>query len=546
MGERVEAFGMEASEMGGFRQPEIPREQLVLWERRLDEAVPMDHPVRHVDELLRSEAFRETFERWQRRYVLVDGKPPYHPRDLAGLYVYGMLNGLRSSRQLEAACHNRIDVIWLMSGQCPDHSTIAAFVTEHAEGLRDVMKDVLEVGIRARLLKTKHVAVDGTKVEADAGKGSVHREGTIAVELAGLDEQIAALAAEWRANEVRESNLLGEEVPWQAGRSGTEAQRLAKMKRQQERLRAALGAIERRREESAGRKSTRAECSVTDPDSRVMPDKEKRRKPNFNAQLAVDVESGAILAEDVNDETEDSGQLLGMLERVKANCEALPGEASADSQYNTGPALAALEKAGVVGYLPDSGENSGLKSPDGPEAQAVAAAQTGETLRDEQWAALPKDSKGRITKAAFRYDREADMYRCPMGSTLRFVGTSRLTMKWGVAIRRRYRGTPACGRCARASVCCENAATGRTVNRDQYEDHRERMRARMSSEQGRSRYRLRRQTVEPRFGQIKRTLGIRRFLRRGLRGVRAEWTLACLAVNLGILLRRWQEVQAVL
>jgi transposase len=272
--------------MAGFRQPEIPRDQLVLWKQRLDEAVPIDHPVRQVDYLLRSDAFSKTFKAWEREYVLVEGKPPYHPRDLAALYVYGMLNRIRSSRQLEAACHNRIDVVWLMSGQCPDHSTIAPFVTQYLERLRDLLKDVLHVGIRAELIKTKHTAVDGTKVEADAGKGSVYREETIAEKLAGLDEQIAALEAEWEANEARETNLLGEEVPWTPGGSGTDGQRLAKMKRQQACLQKALKAIERRRDQSAGRKATKAICSVTDPDSRVMPDKEKRRKPNFNAQLA--------------------------------------------------------------------------------------------------------------------------------------------------------------------------------------------------------------------------------------------------------------------
>jgi len=70
-------------------------------------------------------------------------------------------------------------------------------VSAHLERLRDLMKDVLHVVIRAKLIKTKHTAVDGTKVEADAGKGSVHREETIAEKLAGLDEQIAALEAEW-------------------------------------------------------------------------------------------------------------------------------------------------------------------------------------------------------------------------------------------------------------------------------------------------------------------------------------------------------------
>ena len=73
--------------MSGFRELEMSREQMVLWSRRLDDAIPVDHPVRHMDELLHSEAFRDTFREWERRYVLVEGKPPYHPRDVAGLYL---------------------------------------------------------------------------------------------------------------------------------------------------------------------------------------------------------------------------------------------------------------------------------------------------------------------------------------------------------------------------------------------------------------------------------------------------------------------------
>lgn len=532
--------------MAGFRQPETPRDQLTLWTQRLDDAIPVDHPVRHLDYLLQSGALSETFATWERQYVLVEGKPPYHPRVLAGLYVYGMLNGIRSSRQLEAACYNRIDVRWLMSGQCPDHSTIAAFVSQHLERLRALMKDILGVGIRAKLIKTKHVAVDGTKIEADAGKGSVHSEETIAEALSRLDEQIAALESAWQANEQRESHLFGDAVAWTPTGSGTDAQRLARMKRQQTRLGEALAAIARRRSESAGRKPTKAICSVTDPDSRVMPDKEGKRKPNYNAQLAVDAESGGILAGDVNDEADDSGQLTPMLRQVASNCGGLPEAVSADSGYNTGPELAALEEDGVVGYLPDSGEQSGLKSSDTPEAQAMAAAQASEPLSAAQWEALPKDSKGRITKASFRYDRRADVVRCPMGAVLGFEGSGQRAMKWGTAIRRRYGGSPGCARCPRSSSCCAKPVRGRTVHRDQYESHRERMRARMSSEAGRSRYRLRRQTVEPRFGQIKRGLGLRRFLRRGLSGVRAEWLVACTAVNVGILLRHWREVQAAL
>ena len=82
-------------------------------------------------------ALPETFREWDRYYVLVEGKPPYHPRALAGSYVYGMLNRIRSSRQLETACYNRLDVIWRMQGQHPDHSTIADCVTEPISQLAD-------------------------------------------------------------------------------------------------------------------------------------------------------------------------------------------------------------------------------------------------------------------------------------------------------------------------------------------------------------------------------------------------------------------------
>jgi len=139
--------------MSGFRTPEVPREQLVLWEHRLEDALPADHQVRHLDVLLGSEAFAATFREMEGAYVLNRGQPPYHPRDLAGLYLYGMLHRIRSSRQLEAACYSRLDVIWLMQGQSPDHSTIADFVGRHGKTLRKFFKDTLEVLIGAELVK---------------------------------------------------------------------------------------------------------------------------------------------------------------------------------------------------------------------------------------------------------------------------------------------------------------------------------------------------------------------------------------------------------
>lgn len=525
--------------MAGFRKPELPREQMVLWSHRLEEAIPVDHPVRQVAYLLESDAFRATFRQWAGEYDLLEGQPPYHPRDLTGLYIYGMLNRLRSSRQLEAACWNRLDVIWLMSGQHPDHSTIAAFVKQHGKYLQRVFRDTVRAAVQSGLVKLEHVSVDGTRIEADAGRGSVRSEGTLAAHLARLDGQMAALEQEWLANEAREGNLFGGQTPWVPPSSGSIPARLKQMKAQQERLRKALDAIVHRREECEGGKPPRAIASVTDPDSRIMPDKEGRNKPNYNSQIGVDAATGVIVAQDVNDRAEDSGQMTPLLSQMAQQVGALPREVSADSQYNTGPELEALEQMGVTGFLPGSGERE-VPAAETPAAQAIAAAQAGATLTDEQWQALPKDKAGRITKQAFRYDVASDRYVCPRGQVLEFLRHSEDRKNWGVAVRAQYGNCPGCPSCPRAGMCSQ-ARDGRTVNRDQYEDHRRRMSARMQTEAGRWRYRLRRQTVEPRFGHIKRSLGLRRFLHRGMEAVRTEWSLVCTAVNVSIMLKHWPE-----
>jgi len=534
--------------MSGFREPECPREQLVLWEQRLDDALPVDHPVRHFELLLCSGAFAETFAAWEREYVLLEGKPPYHPRDLAGLYLYGMMNRIRSSRQLECSTYNRLDVIWLMQNQHPDHSTIADFVKKHGKRLRALFRDGLRVLLRAGLVKLEHLAVDGTKVEADAGRKSVYRKASIEAELARVEAQIDALEKAWKENEARESSLFGADAPWSPKASSKLPQALARSQRKAERLQQAIQEISRREAEScAPRQQVKPLASVADPQSRVMRDKEGRTKPNYNAQVAVDAAHGAIVAQDVSDAADDSGQMSPLLEQVPQTCGQMPAEVSADSQYNTGPELAWLEENKVVGHLPDNASSS--KAPGGHSAAEIAVnkALAGEALSDDDWAALPRNTQQKISRVAFRYDEGKDEYTCPAGHRLGYFRSSQDTKKWGVVKRRAYGACAACAGCPRASMCYDAKRTrGRSVIRDQYESYRERMRARMRSAAGRDRYRLRRQTVEPRIGQIKSPLGVRRFMRRGLAAVQTEWAMVCTAVNFLIALNHWDKVAAVL
>jgi len=551
--------------MSGFRAAELDRGQFVLWSHSLDDAIPSDHPVRLFHQLLHSSIFADTFREMEQVYDRMEGAPPYHPRDLAGLYLWGLLVGARSSRKLEDACDNRLDVRWLLRCQQPDHSTIAAFVTRHRPDLRALSRDVLEVGIRAKLVKLEHTSIDGTKVEADAGRDSVRSEAKITSWLGHLDEKIAALEAEWAENEKREqAQALWPTAP--STRAEDPKRQLASLQRKQAQLKQALAQIARRRQEAAPSSvPPKAIASSTDPDCRCMRDKEGRSKPNYNAQIAVDVEAGMIVAEAVNDHPGDQGQLAPMLKAVEDQCGRLPAMASADSGYNSGAELAALETMGVVGYLPDAGEGEPERDASPPSersdpasspslaAEAVQTIREGKESTEPQWASLPRDGKGLLTREAFVYDSEQDQYRCPAGQVLSLTVVASSQRSGGKVERRRYGfeggkhdPPPPCATCARAGSCCRDPARGRRIERDQYEEYRERLRARMRAAEGRSVYARRRETVEPRFGYIKQALGVRRFLRRGLEKVQAEWTLVCTAVNVGILLRHGSRVMEVL
>jgi transposase len=532
--------------MAGFRTPEIPRDQLVLWEQRLEDAIPPNHAVRHLDFLLSSSIFSTPFVAMEREYSLVRGQPPYHPRVMSGLYLYGMLRKIRSSRRLEEACYSRLDVIWLMEGQKPDHSTISDFVSKHGQDLRKLFRDTLKVMVRAGLIKLEHVAIDGSKVEGDAGKKSIRKEAKIRSWEAHLEEKITALEKEWAENEQREASLYGDSSSWFTPKAKNAKQELAHLERQQARLRQALAQIARRRQEHVGRKAPAAVASTTDPDARSMKDKEGRSKANYNTQLGVDGAFGAIVAADVNDQPDDSGQLTGMVEQVIENCGRAPGGVSADSQYNSGPELAAMEEKQIDCYMPDAGQNSEAAPLDAVQQEALEAVRRGCALTQSQCEALPKNSHGRIDKSAFVYDEQSDTYRCPAGGTLVYLRTSQDQKKGGTVKRRQYGGCTACANCPVVSLCTKEPSKGRTLNRDQYEDHRERLRKRMGTDVGREIYKRRKCTVEPAIGHIKHNQGVRRFLRRGGQKVKTEWMMVCTVVNLGIILRNWEEVVKIL
>ena len=385
-------------------------------------------------------------------YTAAQGQPPYHPGMLTALLLYGYSRGIYSSRQLARACEERVDVMAVTGMNRPDFRTISDFRRRHLAALSDLFVQVLRLCRAAGLVKLGHVAVDGTKLRANASrhkamsyKHMVAQEPKLAAEVqAWLDRADAADAAE----DAEHGERRGDEMPdWMADKQ-----------RRLERIRAAKALLEAEAkagpdmhdahgpgpssgmQERGGRKRgpadtppDRAQRNFTDPDSRIMPSG-GGFIAGYNGQIAVDAAHQIIIAQRLATNPTDYAALVPLIDQARAHLGAKPREVSGDSGFATEANLAALAQRRIAAYL----------------------------------------SPGRIRHG------ETD---------------------------------PTAGRTLKRKPLMQ--AMAQTIRRAGR----------------RSRYRLRKQVVEPVFGHIKHARGFRQFLLRGLEQVRGEWAMLCTAHN---------------
>ncbi len=150
------------------------REQAWLLPPTLDELIPDDHPVRF------AAAFVDSLDAaaWEAMEIDLQGDPrgagAYHPRALLGVWVYGFMTGVRSSRKLEAACRDQVPYLWLVGMQQPDHNTLWRFYKAHRDRMRMLLKRTVRTAVRAGLVELAIQAVDGTRIAANAGTRHTH------------------------------------------------------------------------------------------------------------------------------------------------------------------------------------------------------------------------------------------------------------------------------------------------------------------------------------------------------------------------------------
>jgi transposase len=450
------------------------RSQSVLFPSTLDEYVAENNAVRAIAAFLgRLDFVKLKFVRGE---AAGTGRPGYDPRVLMGLYLWGHLNGMRSSRKLERECARNLEVIWLCENLRPDFKTIADFRKDNGEGIKGVVVEFRRWCLAAGLYGQEIVAVDGSKFKAVNSK---ERNFTrkrlsqlLARERAKISEYLEAVAAA-DEKESAEPELSAEQLQ----------EKIAGL----ERYLAEHEELERQLEASG-----ESQISLTDPEARLMKTAQGSAV-SYNVQTVVDDKHKLIVAYEVTNERNDLGQLAVQAQQAKEALQVEKLTVLADGGYYEGKGLKECEDAGLTTYLPQ---------PQSREAKR----------------------RGIFEQQQFRYDPERDLYVCPQGEALRLRYTTKERGKHFKVYK-----TKACGACPLRAQCT-TSKYGRKLKRWVHQGVIERLQAR---NRGRPELLKLRQTLaEHPFGTIKWGMNQGFFLLKGKRKVTTEFGLTVLSYNL--------------
>lgn len=431
-----------------FRSWDVDQDWLLP--RSLHEFVPADHAAHFIRDLVRDELDLTAI---LSRYDDERGFPPYHPGMMVAVLLYAYTQGVYSSRRIARCCEERLDFMAVTAMNMPDFRTISDFRKRHLSALADLFVQVLRLCRAAGLVQLGHVAIDGTKLKANASRHKAMSYVRMKQAEANLETQIA----DWLRRADQQD--VAEDAEYGTDRDDEMPAWVTIKRCRLERIRAARAALEA---EAAKEPSTadpdgpgpssgmqaygrpnrspdggppdRAQRNFTDPDSRILPTRDGFIA-GYNGQVAVDAANQVIVSHRLITHSADVDGLIPLIDAARSALGRKPTEVSADNGFASEANLEKLAERRIKAYL------------------------------------------------ACRRGRQRDEPE----TTWRRLKKQPLMMAMAAKIKRGgYR----------------------------------------------SRYRLRKQIVEPVIGQIKHARGFRQFSLRGFNNVRSEWALLCIAHNL--------------
>ena len=328
-----------------------PDQQLLL-PAALREWLPDDHLAYFISDVVDQLDLSEITARYERESR---GGPPYHPRMMVKVLLYGYCVGVASSRRIAQRLHEDIAFRVLAANNTPDFRTISDFRKDNLRALSGLFVQVLALCQQAGLVKLGHVALDGTKVRANASKHKAMSYGRMKEKESQLSAEVDELLR--RADEVEDrrygADKRGDELP----------QELSFREGRLEKIREAMAALEVEAEAAAeqaeaedknhsGVPDDRAQRNFTDAESRIMPAPGGREFVQaYNCQAVVDSAQQVIVAARATNVTSDKQQAVTMMEDTIDNVGAVPMEVLADAGYYSAKAVEEIAALGVDPFI---------------------------------------------------------------------------------------------------------------------------------------------------------------------------------------------------
>ena len=353
-------------------RPYEPGQQLLV-PAALQEWLPEDHLAYFISDIVDQLDLSEITARYERERR---GGPPYHPRMMVKVLVYGYCIGVASSRRIARRLHEDVALRVLAATNTPDFRTISEFRKEHLSALSGLFVQVLALCQHAGLVKLGHVALDGTKVKANASRHKAMSYRRMQDKQGQLEAEAAELMRRAQAADDEEDARYGTE------RGGDELPReLSFREGRLRKIREAMTALEAEAEEASeqaqaegrehpGMPGDKAQRNFTDADSRIMPAPGGRDFVQaYNCQAVVDSAHQVIVAARATNLSSDKQQAVGMVEEAIGNSGAVPREVSADAGYYSAAAVDELHVLGVDPYIAPDKTRHGTVPPPAPRGR---------------------------------------------------------------------------------------------------------------------------------------------------------------------------------
>ncbi len=458
-------------------QSGIAREQITLFPEAIEDYITADNPVRFLD------AFVDQLDMgslgFRHARVSETGRPPYNPKDLLKLYLYGYLNRIRSSRLLERETKRNLEVVWLLKRLSPDHKTISDFRKDHGQALREVFKQFVVTCTKLELFGQELVAIDSTKFKASNARDRVKDR----KQLTDTIDRIGEYLTQIEQNDEDEETSASPSVTKEALQG-----KIARLQQEKARLQKAHQELDQTQAKYA---------SLTDPDCRLMKN-EGRIEPAYALQAAVDAKHSLIVDYELTQDAADNNHLSSVAQGAKQMLKVDTLTVCADAGYYDTVDLKTCDDTGITTYVP-------IPAPKIPKDTNVP---TPEYYHDR-----------------FVYDHESDTYRCPQGHTMHYSTTTHKDDGRQIRIYR----TTACRDCP-VRTHCTSSPRGRYVYRWEHEAVLDRLKRRLANQPGVIKHR--KAIIEHIFGTIKKIWGYQTLLLRGLENIASEVALMTLAYNM--------------